>query len=240
MPPKKRLVKRTRPRHEFCAIIPCSGKGTRVGSPEDGKEMLLDPVTGLPLIHYSVKLALECGFKPVIIYSSNKTKLRAYLVKEFGEGVCIFTKHDPKGNEEWPHSVLSAEKHWGRLNVLILPDVRFSPPIETLLGIKALIKKNEAAFATVNVEDGSKFAVVKEDANGIIYTAEKPKSLSGKTAQAWGLIGFTKKRGRLIFSAYTRFQAWIGMPKEKVGILKLAWFKDITRDGKVEEYGEAF
>jgi dTDP-glucose pyrophosphorylase len=238
--PKKRSTKRTRPRHEVCALIPCAGRGTRVGSPVEGKELLLDPVTKRPLIYYSIKLAIANELKPIIIYSSNKTKLRQYIIDEFGPKACIFVKHDPKGWEEWPHSILSSEKHWGRLNVVILPDTRFSNPAVTINAIKEQLKKERklVSFATINVEDGSKFAVVKPEENGIILTAEKPKKLSGKSAQAWGLIGFTRETGRHLLHAYTMFNAWMGFPKDNVGLLKLEWFKDITRNGIVEEYGE--
>lgn len=199
--------------------------------------MLQDPSNGKPLIYYSINLAILTGLKPVIIYSDNKTKLRKYIETEFGKDACIFVKHNPKSWEEWPHSVLSSEKHWGRYNILILPDTRFEQALEPLKWIRNVLrefKEKEVVFGTLNVDDGSKYAVIKKGDSGIIYTAEKPKSLSGKAALAWGLLGFTKKMGRLLFSVYGRRNAQAGIPVEKVAMIALTNFRDITRNGKVE------
>jgi hypothetical protein len=93
---------------------------------------------------------------------------------------------------------------------------------------------NYVVFATLSVDDGSKYAVVKKESNGIIYTAEKPKSLSGKAALAWGLMGFNKKKGRLLFTTYSRKHTQVGFPANQVGFVELNGFRDITRNGKVE------
>jgi dTDP-glucose pyrophosphorylase len=200
--------------------------------------MLLDPRTGKPLIYYSVELAISSGLKPIIIYSENKTKLRKYLEEEFGKKACIFVRHNPHNWEEWPHSVLSSEKHWGRINFLILPDTRFEPDFEAIKQLRFELneKKKEVAFATIKVDDGSKYAVVNSSIGDIILTAEKPKSLSGKAAQAWIILGFNRKRGRLLFDAYSKKHTQVGFPKDQVGIVELKRFKDITRNGFIEYF----
>lgn len=218
------------------AIIPCSGRGTRMGSPKDGKEMLKDPKTGKPLIYWPVMKALRAGFEPVLIINSKKTKLKNYLIKEFGKRIKIVI-HDPQPWEEWPNSVLSSQKYWGKWNVLMLPDTRFSHPIETL---KAFQTKElpDIMFATHKVDDGSKFGVIFPVISDIIYTAEKPKSLQGKPALAWGLIGFTKEMGTRLFKTYAVRGVKFGilLSKFKLEALPLVWFKDITRTGVLERY----
>lgn len=220
----------------YRAIIPCSGKGTRMGRPKDGKEMLTDPVTKKPLVYWSIMKALRSGWLPIVILNSKKTKLKNYLSKEFGRKIRIVF-HDPQPWEEWPHSVLSSQKYWGKWNILLLPDTRFPNPLDYLKGAKQ-VKKVDLLFFTHKVDDGSKFGVVFPPQDGIIYTVEKPRSLEGKPASAWGLIGFTKDTGALLFRSYAVRNMRLGLHTSKFNIngTSLKWFKDITRTGVLERY----
>jgi dTDP-glucose pyrophosphorylase len=204
-----------------------------MGSPLDGKEMLIDPITRKPLIYWSVMKALRAGFDPILVLHPNKVKLKRYLIKEFGKRIKIFL-HTPQPWEEWADSVLSVHKYWGKWNVIILPDTRFNEPLNILKDIKN-IKKSDLVFYTHKVEDGSKFGVLLGTSNDIMFTSEKPRLLAGKPATAWGLIGFNKVYGYKLFKAYSVKNARLGLLCKTV-IKPLEWFKDITRTGVLEEY----
>jgi dTDP-glucose pyrophosphorylase len=207
------------------AIIPCAGKGSRVGSPADGKEMMLDPRTNEPLINWSLGLARELQLKPVCILSTNKTKLAFHIRTQFPDADIIF--HNPTQFEEWPHSVLASAEEWDNgLNLLILPDTRF-----TFNG-RPTLDKYTPTFFTHMVNEPQKFGVVLEQTGGVL-TAEKPEIGHGME-QAWGAIAFSKLVGTYLFTGYSTRNLWVIVPDAKVE--KLTKFKDITRNGVVEEY----
>jgi dTDP-glucose pyrophosphorylase len=208
-----------------------------MGSPADGKEMLRDPLTDRPLVDYAIELALGQGLRPIIIISSEKTALKNHIKKTF-PNKCTFVNHNPKEWEEWPHSLMAAEAHWGLYNLIVLPDTRFEPKGAVVSCMMKALQEDEkeVAFATHEVRGGSLFGVIKSGPYDTIMVAEKPNSFKGKDATAWGLIGFNKANGIPLLEAFCLRGTWVGYPKSDVCMVQLQWFKDITRKGVVEEY----
>lgn len=206
------------------AIIPCAGRGSRVGSPPDGKEMMLDPMTNEPLINYSLKQAKQLNLQPVCIVNYAKTKLIEHIKTNFPEA--IMCMHDPQVWEEWPHSVLASQVHWHpTTNLLMLPDTRFSFKETPEIHNKYTI------FFTHKVKDPSKFGIVI-DLGSAVWTAEKPVE-DDKLLNAWGLIKFTEI-DEYIFHTYCIKGQWTEVPKAKT--VELESYKDITRNGYIERY----
>lgn len=219
------MEKQARVEYKGKAIIPCAGQGSRVGSPADGKEMLPDPRTGQPLINWTLQLCRELNLKPICILSTNKSKLAFHIRTQFPEAEICF--HNPTEFEEWPHSVLSSIEHWDeKLNMLILPDTRFT------FFARPVLKPSIPVFYTHMVTEPQKFGVVLEQTGGVL-TAEKPEIGHG-FEQAWGAIAFSKLVGTYLFTGYSTRNLWVIVPDAQVE--RLSKFKDITRNGVIEEY----
>lgn len=215
------------------AIIPAAGKGTRVGSPVDGKEMMLDPVTGKPLINWALDLALANGLKPCVIVSSNKTLLNSHIIFNYPDADLLI--HDPSETEEWPDTVLVSEPLWMDLNVLILPDTRFNKDIvQKLVDIDQ--KTTVFAFATHKVSHPTKFGIIRNLSTNMVQIAEKPRTkYAGNTA--WGLIAWTSNlHAKGLFDAFRTRGKWLSLRHESIQQFKLEFFKDITRSGEIETY----
>lgn len=208
------------------AIIPCAGKGTRMGSPEGGKELLPDPNTGEPLIYYSLRVARQHSLQPVCIVSPDKTELM-FVIKRFSPDSIIVVQQ-PKEGTEWPHSVLFSEKHWHNdVNLLILPDTRFNSQV-----IRPW-NDGYTHFYTHKTDEPEKFGIVKWNINGGLDTAEKPTGLTGSHYH-WGLIKFNKTVGKQLFTCYSNRNKWTTI---KPSVMIPLWkFVDITRTGKLEAY----
>lgn len=204
-------------------ILPCAGFGTRMSmKPDESKEMLHH--NGFPIIDYALDLCKEVGAQPVVITRVEKQDLKDYLnEKNFNGDTVFFTEYSPIG--EWPQTILDNRKHWGMYNILLLPDTRFSPDINTLIDMNSLLQHgSQLVFARHKVQDPGNWGVIK---NGMI--CEKPKGgIEGAEYTAWGLIGFTKYAGVELFTAMTRPGEWHQLPKDTT-FVELKSFKDVTR-----------
>lgn len=208
------------------AIIPCAGKGTRMGSPVGGKELLPDPITGEPLINYSLKVAAHYMLQPVCIVSPDKTELMFHIKRVNPESI-IVVQTPPEGSE-WPTSILASQKHWHNdVNFLILPDTRFN--------YELLEPWNDGLthFYASTTQEPDKFGIVRIVSGQRVTTAEKPTGLTG-TQLNWGVIKFNKTVGKQLFKCYSERNKWITIDQAK--IVPLFKFVDITRTGKLEPY----
>lgn len=207
------------------AIIPAAGLGTRMGSPPQGKEMLIDPITKERVIDWSIKLALENKLLPIIAVSSKKLELRHYIRTKYPMAYVVQVNHV----NEWPDTVLAVSEYWhAACNVLILPDTRFNPTALSSL----LTQSTEISYAVHTIDVPAKYGIVRA-LNNCIVTAEKPGSGAAGTL-AWGLIKWTTwDSGQKIFDTYRTKGKWIKLLTDSVSLVRLEWFRDITRNGIV-------
>lgn len=210
------------------AIIPAAGLGTRMGSPINGKEMLRDEVTGERLIDWPIKLAFDNGLIPIIGISANKIALRTYINSKYPKARVVVTPQQG----EWPHTVLALSKYWHKnCNILILPDTRFDK--ESFMNL--LEHPSEVGFAVHRVKDASKYGMVKQF-NDRVFTSEKP-SPKAAGELAWGLIRWNSiEAGLQIFNAYKIRGNWTRLLTSNVNFVRLNWFIDITRNGKILDW----
>jgi hypothetical protein len=158
--------------------------------------------------------------------------LRAFLTGYYGETVNHLTLDKP--TREWPETILSSSDLWHAKNILLLPDVRFSPASALQYTAQGLQERQSLSLAlhTVPADQTNKFGMVS--AQDEIIT-EKPQFWAESTTEAWGILGFTKDIGRPLFEALgnrTPFR----FPKY-TAFVKLNQFKDLTRKkGQVETY----
>lgn len=223
------------------AIIPAAGKGTRVGTPADGKELMLDPMTGRPLIDFAILAAMDAGADKIIVAIEDGTKplLRSHIMNTFPEVIVQSTK--PEG--EWPSTVLQTAEHWDlRDNILILPDTRFNAEeLTNLVGVHS----RTTADITFGLQPGP---VMEPDKFGIVglheyssepeFTVEKPSYgyVAWPNIAAWGLLAFDKEHGEQLFQTYIYRDKELSLKDMNVNRVTLSWFKDITRNGYVETY----
>lgn len=208
-------------------ILPSAGFGTRVGAPySSGKELMEDPVTKAPLIKYMLDLALWLKFPVTIISRPDKVEFNRYILSNY-PSVELLIRSDLAG--EWPDTILKSEAYWSDHNIVLLPDTRFSYPLATVKAISKQLFSRKLAFGIFDIkeEDSYKFAVLKGN-----KACEKPDIWGSK--QAIGIFGFRKSVGKQLFSGFSS-RKWFELDAEP-GIIELEWFKDITRNGKVEEY----
>lgn len=202
-------------------IIPAAGFGKRMGEIES-KEMLISPQTHEPLINFSLNLAKLVQAKPIVITRETKQNLISHLEqKKIHPQIVGITK-------EWAHTVLLSKDSWEENNVLILPDVEFSP-LGIVKDLFLALQNHELAFATFDVKIPNLWGMVFGQESGI-HIAEKP-SVNIDEAKAWGIIAFKKDKGEELFTKilestddheYKKVQA-------TYKILKVEKFIDLTR-----------
>ena len=221
------------------AIIPAAGKGTRMGSPVEGKELMIDPISGRPLIDYAILAAEDVGATRIVVAIEQGTKpqLQEYIRATFPQ-VYI---HLGKQEGEWPSTVLQTIDHWDdHDNVLILPDTRYNVQELHHLVTKHADTSDHITYALLpgNVMEPEKYGVVylHEVSDQPLWTEEKPQDVNWPNIAAWGLIAFNKQRGQELMEAYTVRGRTYPLSTLSVGTMYLSWFKDITRNGYVETY----
>ena len=215
-------------------IIPAAGRGTRMGSPKDGKEMLIVPKEKRPLIDWSIEHATKTADKVVLITSPEKYLLRNHVRMLWPKVVHVTI--EPQG--EWPDTVLASASEWTERNLLMLPDARFEP-VEYIKELPAYIDHVHtfAAFAIqrIKLEEVCKFGIVNASTR---ETVEKPVIYEPETTHnwgAWGLIAFTPVMGLQLFQTYSKPGTVLQLPRGCV-TLYLNWYQDITRTGNLDDY----
>lgn len=211
------------------AIIPAAGFGTRVGMKfDESKEMLLDPITNTPVIQWYLNICERFNLDPLVITRKEKTDLITFLNHKNIDTIIL---DEIKG--EWPDTILASENKWYKHNILFLPDTRFDP-IKIIKDIKKQIKIKKCVMALHQVDNISKWGAVHYGRH-IIQYQEKPQDYTFE-GTAWGILAFNKDFGRTLFENMKDRTRWHTDYLDQFGIIQLNWFKDITRNGKVEKY----
>jgi hypothetical protein len=215
-------------------LLPAAGYGTRVkANDSSGKELMVDPIAGVPLIIYAIELGLKAGMHVVVASRASKLDLNLYITKRYLASMVTLDIHpDPKPGHEWPDTILQSFPYWGERTIVMLPDTRFSMPYETLKAMQADLVRNPLSIATFKVaeDEASKFAMISGQ-----HLCEKPSSnLVPMSMRAMGLWGFRREEGQSLFSGLST-KKWFAVDAEPA-IVRLEWFKDITRNGIIEGY----
>ena len=200
-------------------IIPCAGLGSRMKMPANqSKELLL--YNGKPLIENALELAKYFQISPLVITRKEKTDLIQYCAERGIETLII----EVQG--EWASTILQSKDYWDEDNILILPDTIFDYGVNAFRDIEqGLSLGNNAVFALHNVPDRQNWGIVSQ------YTVTEKPAESGP-GLAWGLIGFKKKYGELLFYYMQRKNNPLNL--RDCGFTYLKNFKDVTRTGKLE------
>ncbi len=206
-------------------LIPAAGFGVRAGSPES-KEMLMRPKAALlpqvPLIQLSLFCAQEARAKAHVMTRKDKISLIDYLKDKAHVQIVSETR-------EWPETLLKSRKNWGEYNVVLMPDVDFSPTSIVSEIFKKLEGGADVVFATFSAENYHTWGVI--DLSGeVARHCEKPEKWSVH-AQAWGLFGFRKSSGEILLHSLLESSfdhKWRNLQGYVIS-LPLQRFQDLTR-----------
>lgn len=217
---------------ERIAIIPCAGVGSRMGYPSIGKEMLIDPVTMKPVIDWPLSLCQKYSLKPIVITTDGKVELQQYVQAFYPEAQLVITGY----NKEWPETVLKTQPYWGKKNVLVLPDTRFTPEdsINEMLERLDMGLKIGVGLHKVPDEEHGTFGIVRYKGAGEAILVEKPNNQMEDTNTAWGLLSWVGNEGAPLFKNFCNRGKEIEV--DDVFCLYLDSFIDITRTGTIQYY----
>lgn len=207
-------------------LIPAAGYGRRMGSPP-AKEMLLRKGADEPLIAAPLRWAAERQWRAVVITRPEKRPLIDYLQKCDGQPELVLLE----ASQDWQHSLLQAEALWSDHNIIVLPDVEFSP-IAALDQMATLLNNNnEVVAAQHTVVDPAQWGHVWLSSAGEIAVVEKPTGFD-KYDCAWGLLGFKKSIGHQLLHTL-----WESQTAKKtltvrgsLATVRLQSFVDLTRE----------
>lgn len=213
--------------HSPLVLIPCAGRGTRVGQPQ-AKEMLIENETQQPLIFASLDLCLKYQWPAHIITRVEKTNLIDYARNFAQQNQLTISIQTISDSKEWPDTLLQSEKFWCSQNLVLLPDTRWQPEDITKILIDTL-QTHDFGYATFQPSDFQKWGFVKiHNESCEIY--EKPSALPDDF-KAWGLFSFRKNFGRKLLQAHLDSQ--IQKCSQKISGKGIAFnlesFKDLTR-----------
>lgn len=203
-------------------IIPCAGFGRRMGSPP-AKELLPHPTSAKPLIQAAIERFADLDARLVVVTRAEKKELIEWCAKQPRVEVLQI-----EATREWPDSVLASQNFWSERNLLLLPDTDFSPESAPLQLLEDL-NQVDVAFASFPVADKRNWGLFLSTAGGF-SVADKPE-LVRPESQAWGLIAFSNRVGRSLFSTISnanRDRRWHSM-EHSMTARSLDWFKDLTR-----------
>jgi hypothetical protein len=213
-------------------LIPAAGYGTRMGRPES-KEMLFRP-DGQRFIDHALNISKKIQAIPHVIVRRQKKNLIQHLELLNISFQLVDETHD------WPETLLLSESNWGDFNLVLLPDTDFGPESvlnDMIVGMQQGNDLVAACFACSKFEDYFLWGVMGSDGK-YWYGCEKPnqnsklpKTLQPSEIKAWGLFGFSKKRGVLILNKMlesTMDHHWKKQPI-KHQFYSLEFFKDLTR-----------
>lgn len=202
-------------------IIPSAGLGTRMSMPYNkSKEMLIDPNNKLPLIQWTLDRAEELGEKALVIIRQQKIDLIKYL-EPLRNVDCLILEKD---THDWAETVLKSEHMWEDKNILLLPDTRFHIKNNSLQFMLSKLEFFDEVIGEHRVLDGENWGCLVEQ-----QICEKPKGMT--EANAWGVIGFTPKGGKDLFTALQKKNHWYSL--KNPSYVTLYDFKDLTRTGKL-------
>ena len=198
-------------------ILPCAGKGTRLGLPYSKEIHKVS--SDYALIDFSLNLCLKNKKyvnEIVFVTEPHKKDLIKYLdkwKKNFKIRICYFNKK----YSEWAGSILSAEKKFYKKNLVLLPDTIIDDPKNQIFKKTLdILELNDVSFA-IKKEKKAKFlknlGAIRSKGTNVLSFCDKPsKNLKSYNA-FWCSFGFTKYSGKLLLEMMMR-----SINREKVSL----------------------
>lgn len=210
-------------------LIPAAGFGTRVGSPP-AKELLLRPNSGEPLIQAPLMWAQERHWNAVVITRRDKQLLIDFLTLQFPMVKLCLVDSTP----DWTTTMSLSHAYWTNKNILILPDVEFSP-VDVLDQINIGLDDHDVMVGSHSVSDCQNWGFLRKISAHLFEVSEKPNKALRAEERAWGVLGFRGSIGHSLFESQRQSQRE-DSPKVlegRLGECPLDHFRDLTRDTSI-------
>lgn len=194
------------------------------------KELMPGP-SGSPLIDFALEQAFDRDWPVHVITREEKRPLIEHLQAWQKKG-CKISWQFVGVTKEWPETLLQSEAFWQESNLVVLPDTIFEPKNIWDEMQTRLDENTSACYAVLESQDYAKAKTWGVIDQGPFRLCEKPQENFASPYLAWGLMMFRRKMGKTLLQAHlesTFDHQWKSFPAEKIQIVKLSKFKDLTR-----------
>lgn len=227
-------------------ILPCAGKGTRLGLPYPKEMHLVSEKTALIDFTFN-RLERDAHLikEVVVILSPEKGSLVEYLSKWRHKFYIKFIFFD-ENNFEWAGSILSAEKEFGERNIIFLPDSYLVglPHLPILATFNNLLSNSGVCFGLLPEADRERLlalGAVKVEADSVVTFCDKPALTDSREFNAfWTTFGFTKEMGRPLLEMMTRSIQRENVSLKDLGVeascFEVAQYKDLGVWPNIHEF----
>lgn len=193
-------------------ILPCAGKGTRLGLPYPKEIHRIKP--DVSLVDFSlghIKAGVALTEKAVVVVAPGK-EIVANYVEDRLDGDCHVERvYFNEKYTEWPGSIRSAETHFGVNNIALLPDSVLTPKGQDVLAQKfsaEFARGADLVFAYLPETDRTRLtslgALNVEDGN-VSEFCDKPETDNEKQFNAfWTAFGFRGEVGVSVLEFMSR------------------------------------
>ncbi len=191
-------------------ILPCAGKGTRLGLPYPKEVHLIAEQTALiDLTFLRLQNFADSISEVIVIISPEKALLIEYLQKWRNDFYIKFIYFDDR-NFEWAGSIMSAEKEFGEKNVVFLPDSFLVglPEYPVIPTMNATLDEAAASFGYLPClapEILQHLGALLVEGGRVKGFCDKPALTEARGFNAfWTTFGFTGEIGRDLLQLMTR------------------------------------
>jgi len=191
-------------------ILPCAGKGTRLGLPYPKEIHLIAEQTALiDLTFLRLKSHADLISEVIVIVAPEKASIIQYLEKWQRDFYIKFIYFN-EDNFEWAGSILSAEPEFGEKNIVFLPDSFLvgSPSHPILPTMNSYLNQASASFGYLPCENSEilkSLGALKVRETLITDFCDKPATTDASRYNAfWTTFGFRGEIGRPLLSMMTQ------------------------------------
>lgn len=191
-------------------ILPCAGKGTRLGLPYPKEIHLIAEQTALiDLTFKRLETYADLISEVVVIVAPEKPQIIEYLQKWRKDFYIKFIYFD-ETNHEWAGSILSAEREFGDKNIVFLPDSFLvgKEDLPILPTMQSQLDRHSVCFGYLPNCDANTLTSLGalKVANGDVKAfCDKPlPEAAGAYNAFWTTFGFRKDIGRQLLEMMTR------------------------------------
>ncbi len=143
-------------------------------------------------------MAEETGWPLVLITRPEKKSLIDYVQEQESRRNIHVEWVLVKQTKEWPESVLASQPYWGDNNLLLLPDVEWSPKsaVKDIVNNLNFYDISYGLFESENLQTWGTVSIADKQ----IRICEKPRE-NYRGFLPWGLLAFKRSVGRFLFES---------------------------------------
>jgi len=179
-------------------ILPCAGKGTRLGVPFSKELAPVSP--GRVLIDSSLDILAKTGAqcRVIVMDDGTRERTREYVESRLPDTpVALVRQH--RYAADWPDAVLRLEPWFTEMNIVMLPDSAYECSKDPITVLAAVTGESGFSFAAAKVSpdhirEAGALCVIQDDT--VRAYEDKPDKPDLYNA-VWGMLGFADREGVL-------------------------------------------